>query len=280
MIVVMAGPNQFTKLRERRKMTADGRVVRIYGEDGLAPWYESLGQTDLFGESSSIVGERVLDDLAAADQEKLVEHLTSIAADNQTQKILFMVHSEAQLNKGALGQYLQQFRIMKFPLPTASQAGIWLQQEAASMGVQIEKPALIAMVDKFGADQFALKTELSRWALLPNSVITRAMVDGMVPLQSDVDNFDVVNSWAKGRSAKAIDQLMALRRQGIGDQAVIGSLAWKLETLLLSAKAPAPWTRPHLEEAAMTLHDLDLGIKQGKVPAALGLELWIIESQP
>lgn len=279
MIVSLVGPNWFAKQRELRKIAGESPVVKIDAETEMSLWFEEVGQTDLFGQSRTVVAEEVVEKYPSVDQRRLVEHLHGLDAAQSEQQIIFLIESEAKLSS-PLGEYVSQHKLMRFPLPTVSQVSVWLGQEAQRMGVVIDKPVASAMAIKFGGDQFALRTELERWALLSDPVISRADVDGMVPLQVEVNNFDVVNSWVAGQSGKALSQLAELRRQGVADQAIIGSFAWKIESLLASTRIPAKWSREQLEEAMSGLYRLDLGIKEGQLEAGVGLELWLVNYQP
>src|SRR5690606_17837822 len=130
MLITMVGPNSFAKQREVRKLFSGKKYVILYGEDGLPSWFELVGQSDLFGETSAIMAHRLVEDLSKTDQQTLADYLSSQLVTESEQQVVVSVENEKQLSSSPLGTLLTQGKVMKFPQPTLVQLGIWLQMEA------------------------------------------------------------------------------------------------------------------------------------------------------
>lgn len=254
---------------------------RIYGQDGLAKWYEQLGQSDLFGESPVLIAERIFEDLPKRDQETLAEYLTVQGGADSEQKVIFLVEDEKLLGKSQLGSALASQKVLRFPQPTAAKVSVWVQLEADRLGVKIDKRLVPRLVDKLGADQFALQTELERWSLHQPAEITEEALARLMPLESETDTFGLTTAWEQKNAATTLDALAALRLQGVADQMIVGMLGWKIESLLLIAYKRGQvgkWSKGELEVAMSNLYKFDLAVKQGKSDPEVGLELWLVES--
>ena len=162
MVISLVGPNLFAKHRELQSLVGQSLQQRIYGEDGLAKWYEHLGQSDLFGESPILIAERIFEDLSKRDQETLAEYLVLQGITDSEQKIIFLVEDEKLLNKSQLGSTLAGQKVLRFPQPTAAKVSVWVQLEADRLVVKIQKRLTPRLVDTLGVNQFALKTQLER----------------------------------------------------------------------------------------------------------------------
>lgn len=281
MLISLVGPNMYAKLRELRAFVGPSSKMRIYGEEGLPKWYEQLGQSDLFGESSVLVAERIFEDLSKHDQEILADYLEVQGATTSDQRIIFLIEDEKWLSKNRLGLMLASQRVLRFPKPTAAKLGIWVQQEAERLGVKISKPLIPRLVDRLGADQFALQTELERWSLHQPAEITEEALSSLVPINNESDTFGLTTTWEQKNVSNSLSVLTALRLQGVADQVIIGMLGWKVESLLLAASKGSKvgrWTIDELEAAMVGLYELDFGVKLGKAGYEVGLELWLAES--
>ena len=281
MVISLVGPNLFAKHRELQSLVGQSLQQRIYGEDGLAKWYEHLGQSDLFGESPILIAERIFEDLSKRDQETLAEYLVLQGITDSEQKIIFLVEDEKLLNKSQLGSTLAGQKVLRFPQPTAAKVSVWVQLEADRLGVKIDKRLIPRLVDTLGVNQFALKTELERWSLHQPAEITEEILSKLMPLESEADTFGLTTAWEQKNGAKTLDALAALRLQGVAEQMIVGMLGWKVESLLLSAYKQGQigkWSKGELETALSDLYKLDLAVKQGKADPEVGLELWLIES--
>ncbi len=281
MLISLVGPNLFAKQRELQSLLKSTLRQPIYGSDGLASWYEQLGQGDLFGQSPALVAEKVLEDLPKRDQEVLAEYLVTQGAASSSQQIIFLVDDQKSLNKSQLGSLLAQQKLLRFPKPNAAKLQLWVQQEAARLGVVISKSLIQALIDKLGLDQYALQTELERWSLHQPAEITAETIRNLAPLQPETDAFGLTSAWEQKNSAKTLGALSALRLQGTASQMIIGMLGWKVESLLLATshrQRASKWSQTELETAMLNLYQLDIDIKQGKADPELGLELWLLES--
>ena len=281
MVISLVGPNLFAKHRELRSLVGQAVQQRIYGQDGLAKWYEQLGQSDLFGESPTLIAERIFEDLPKRDQETLAEYLAVQGVADSDQKVIFLVEDEKLLGKSQLGSMLTSQKVLRFPRPTAAKLGMWVQLEADRLKVKIDKQLIPRLVDKLGADQFALQTELERWSLHQPAEITEEVLTRLMPLESEADTFGLTTAWEQKNAATTLDALVALRLQGVAEQMIVGMLGWKVESLLLTAHKRGrvgKWSRGELEAAMSDLYKFDLAVKQGKSDAEVGLELWLVES--
>lgn len=281
MIISLVGPNLFAKQRELHNLIGVDITHRIFGEDGLSQWYEKLGQSDLFGQSPTVIGERIFEDLNKRDQETLAQYLTDQGAASSEQKITFLVNDEKLLNKSQLGALLGAQKILQFPKPTPAKLNLWVQQESERLGVTINKALIPSLIEKLSANQFALQTELERWSLHQPAEITPSIVQSITPLETDTDTFGLTTAWEQKNPTKVMNALSELRLQGIADQMIVGMLGWKIESLLQgNNRRPqsGKWTQNQLRQAMLSLFKFDLAVKQGKADPEVGLELWLLES--
>src|SRR5690606_28590988 len=128
MVISLVGPNPFTRQRELHKIVGSAPSYRIVGEDGLIKWYEQLGQSDLFGQSPSIIADRVVEDLPKPDQKTLAEYLNSQGALASQQQIVFIMENEKSMAKSPLCEMLSRHKILRLPKPDPAKLGLWVQQ--------------------------------------------------------------------------------------------------------------------------------------------------------
>ena len=279
MLITLVGPNKFAKYRELRIMVGSARQQRILGEDGLARWYEFLGQSDLFGQSPVLVADRIFEDLSKREQEALTEHLTTMGVLTADQSVIFLVDEEKLLNKSRLGSLLSQGKLQRFPKPTLAKLSMWVQQEADRLNVKIDKSLLGEFIQKCGADQFALQTELERWSLHEPAEITADVLQSLMPIESEADTFGLTTAWEQRNISKALQALAALRLQGTAEQVIVGMLGWKVESLLLASDGRqrfSQWSYDELKAAMVSLYQFDVAVKQGEIEPEIGMELWLV----
>ena len=283
MVITLVGPNRFAKIRELHKLLGQNPVVRVTGQEGVAIWTEVIGQASLFGDAPMVVADDLDQEATTSDLQAIADHLQnqSIVSSDQTVVFLF---TDNKYENSPLATIVKEGRVLNFPQPTPAKLSLWAQQYAAEQEVVIDKPALPILLQKCNFDQFAVASEIARWSHAKSPRITLANIADIASLNTDANGFDVANALANKNLSQALQSLHTLQRQGLPSQAIIGSLAWKLESMLQKAQISPnqvvqKWTKSQLSQTIKDLYQIDLQSKQGKIThLSIHLEAWLIQS--
>jgi DNA polymerase-3 subunit delta len=300
MLITLAGPDLYDSHVRLRSLIDRLEVRRLSAPDGVSAMAAMIGQADLFGQSVTVVLEDIFS-LAVADQRRLAEHLP--IALQSDQKVIVMV--EADLPKGPLAEVLRRGEVEHFPLPTTAGLIKWVQQEADTLQLTVEKSAVPAFVLKFGGNKFSLATELWRLRWSQPAALNTMTVAEMLPMGVETDVFGLTDAWSQRKLENTLSQLQQLWSQQTAPQYVLAMFERQARLLyicqLLSggaaqsdslrtavglpqfvitklAAAARKWSSPDLRGAMVGLYQLDAAIKKGQIEPRLGLERWIVTS--
>jgi DNA polymerase-3 subunit delta len=171
----------------------------------------------------------------------------------------------------------------------------FVEGEATQLGVELEKGAARALVERVGATLLGLRTELEKASLLAGPgrpVSVRHVAESAADLAEE-PVWDLTDAIGDGRSADALAVLSKLLAGGAPAPVVLGTLAGHFRKLVRlrhggSVAAP-PFVQRKLENQARryaparlrvclaAIHDTDEALKgQGALPPALALERLVL----
>ena len=300
MLLTLLGPDVFAKEQRLRALNLDN-PLKLTGDDGVQPWMAAIGQADLFGQSRPVVGESLLKGLSAADAKELAKTLATV---DEGQTVVVLEMAPELPAKDELAQVLATGQVEKFPLPSQGQVVRWLEQEANRLKLNVSKPEMVELAERFGSNRLALQTELEKMAL---AVAAGKSVDiaSAVGTDEPVEAFGLVEAWLQRRPDQAMRRASQLAQQRHSVQSLLGLLEWQVRLLYIcltaqrrgedaskwaaalnfkpfavskTVKSMRNWQLTQVEQALSGLFELDLGIKSGKIEPEVGLELWLVES--
>ena len=132
-----------------------------------------------------------------------------------------------------------------------------LQQEFAANGRGIEPAAIEMIVSRAGGDISKLRGDVERLMLYTDgrSTITRADVEEVVAIETEVDDWAVVNAIGDGDAARALRETGLRFDRGDSPHQLVGQLRWWVSTRL--APAAPDRVKPAIEALLRT----DLALK-------------------
>ncbi|HEX5216875.1 MAG TPA: DNA polymerase III subunit delta, partial [Vicinamibacterales bacterium] len=103
-----------------------------------------------------------------------------------------------------------------------------LQKEFAANGRAIEPAAIATIVDRAGGDISKLRGDVERLMLYTDGqkTITKDDVEEVVSIESDVDDWAVVNAIGDGDAARALKEAGLRFERGDSPHALVGQLRW------------------------------------------------------
>jgi DNA polymerase III delta subunit len=148
-----------------------------------------------------------------------------------------------------------------------------LQREFAAAGRTVDPAALEMIVDRAGGDINKLRGDVERLVLYTEGQksITRADVDEVVTVETDVDDWAVINAIGDGDAARALRETGHRFDRGDSPFALVGQLRWWVATRL-SAASPER-VRPAMDALLRT----DLALKSSGGDSRVLLERLVVE---
>jgi DNA polymerase III delta subunit len=299
MLVTLLGQDEYAAYCRVRELV-DGRPsLRFSAAEGIATIAQSVGQADLFGDSTPIV----IDDVGKmknADQEQLAPILGT--AINSQQVVAVVLPTDTLPSHASLRGVLEKGRIERMPKPTPAALTQWLKQEAQQRNVRVEMQALTLLIERLGGNKFALINELERLRWLVEPALTMDTIEDVEPLNQEDKAFAATDAWVQRRTAAALTIVRRLWRQQVPPVLVVGAFERQARILYLfnrglggeqalmaemkvvgyaatkMGSAAKKWTLPESRQALQGLQELDLQLKSGRIDAQAGVERWIVET--
>lgn len=93
---------------------------------------------------------------------------------------------------------------------------VWIQQEASSKGLQIEREMAQFLIEMAGDDLLSLATEIEKIALFlgEGEVVTQQVIEQLVPRTPEMDVFRLTDAYVNGDVPKSITVYKDLLRNG------------------------------------------------------------------
>ncbi len=234
MITTLTGENDFARLQALRQLVAD--FVAEQGDMALEQLEgETVELTRLREalQSAPFLASRKLVVLRTPSANKqFIEKAEEILSDVSEATDVIIV--EPKLDKRlAYYKFLKkatEFR--EFLLPDARALARWLSDTAKEQGGALSASDAAYLVERVGANQQLLATELDK-LLLYEPHITRSTIDLMTDqaLQSKI--FDLLDAAFAGNKPRALKLYDEQRNQKVDPLQIIAMLAWQLHILAL-----------------------------------------------
>jgi DNA polymerase-3 subunit delta len=148
-----------------------------------------------------------------------------------------------------------------------------LEREFAMAGRKIEPAAAQMLVDRAGGDISKLRGDIERLVLYTEGQgkVSRADVEEVVSVESDVDDWGVVNAIGDGDAARALKEIALRLDRGDSPHALMGQLRWWVSQRL-SAAAPER-VKPAIDALLRT----DLALKSSGGESRVLVERLVVE---
>ncbi|HEX7259766.1 MAG TPA: DNA polymerase III subunit delta [Candidatus Saccharimonadia bacterium] len=139
-------------------------------------------------------------------------------------------------------------RTVKFEPLLPAKLQIWVSRQAKAAGAEIERPALMRILELAGEDQWRLSNEISKLAAY-RSPITLEAVNEQVEEGSSETIFNLVEAMTAGKTTQAMQGYQKLRQEGQNEIYMLSMVIWQLRNLLI-AKTAGTVTSAQLAKAA------------------------------
>jgi DNA polymerase III delta subunit len=153
------------------------------------------------------------------------------------------------------------------------EAGVQIREQLEAAGKTIDSAALQMLVDRSGGDISKLRGDVERLLLYTEGEkkITRGDVEEVVVVETDVDDWAVVNAIGDGDAARALRETALRFDRGDSPHAMVGQLRWWVSQRL-AASAP-----DRVKPALDALLKADLALKSSGGEERALLERLVIE---
>jgi DNA polymerase III delta subunit len=148
-----------------------------------------------------------------------------------------------------------------------------LQREFAANGRTIEPAAIETIVNRAGGDISKLRGDVERLMLYTDGqkAITKDDVEEVVSIDSDVDDWAVVNAIGDGDTARALKEAGLRFERGDSPHALVGQLRWWVSTRL------APAAPDRVKSAIEALLRTDMALKSSGGDTRVLVERLVVE---
>ena len=152
-------------------------------------------------------------------------------------------------------------------------AGAQIRTQLEAAGRTIDQAAIQMLLDRSGSDISKLRGDVERLLLYTEGAtkITRGDVDEVVAVETDVDDWAVVNAIGDGDAARALRETSLRFDRGDSPHALVGQLRWWVSQRL-AASAPE-----RVKPAIEALLKADLALKSSGGEERALLERLVIE---
>lgn len=308
MLYLLLGQNRFNRelaVVSLRRTYEGGEMVSLQADQGLDPWYEMVGQSDLFGGEVAVVGRDQLDEWNKSDLEALSRHLLKNGVlDKDGPAVVLLGNQEGVARYPGLAEELVNgAKVRVFAPLSVAEAQRWATAMAASLGVGLKGAQATQLVAKLDCNQFAILNQLRQWGLLKKKTISVQDLDEVIGIEGEMMVFGLTEAWAKRDLSRALEELSLLQAQATPVPVIIGALGWQLELLRFQllpdvveeATSTAPfkdfslrqakkwargWSLAEVEAAVADLLQLDGALKTGRVAGGVGLEVLLYSHLP
>jgi DNA polymerase-3 subunit delta len=117
----------------------------------------------------------------------------------------------------------------------------WARGKITEAGAEIDPAALRRLVELVGVDVRRLTNEINKLAAaaLPGPVITKELVEALVPFSREIDNFALTDHLVAGRRSMALATLKKILDDGSEPLALLGLISYNYRRLLMAKEMMA-----------------------------------------
>jgi DNA polymerase-3 subunit delta len=172
------------------------------------------------------------DTLKETDEDALRDYLTSPAPDT----VLLVVADELNGNRKLTKVFKELACCVEFINLDSSALAVRVRRELDEAGATADDATIELVVELCGPDLRRVVTETQKLitAALPDKVVTRQLVEQLVPFSRRLENWQLTDDLVAGRKAAAISLLRKLVDDGAEPLAILGLLASNYRKLLVA----------------------------------------------
>ena len=220
--------------------------------------------------------------------------------------VLVLIDGEINDNNALLRAFAEHCQVHKQTAPTGQGLSQWIKQTAQTKGSSISPPAIQAIAEMVGNDLWTLDRELEKLSLYAaGRDIGESDVRALVPYAQEANIFAAVDSIMDGRPGNALSLLTQLMQEGREPLYIIAMIERQLRLIALARDLTERGVvQPELgrrmgansdfvvrktlgQARRMSMAEIsrkyqrvlesDLAIKQGRLDAAVSLELLVAD---
>ena len=176
----------------------------------------------------------------SANKDTLKEEAEQIVADYlkrpSPSSVVIFIADELNANR-KLGKLLRQNSVaVEFQRLDDHQLQKWASDHIRDAGSEADSQTIRHLVDIAGDDVRRLTNEIEKLsaAALPGKLITKELIDSLVPYSRELSNFGVTDHLAAGRNAEAVRVLQKLLDDGTEPLALLGLISSNYRRLLIA----------------------------------------------
>ncbi|MCA9383111.1 DNA polymerase III subunit delta [Candidatus Dojkabacteria bacterium] len=305
MLKLIHGDNTYGSYQELNKVLKKNPEYKIIDGsklDNLDDIFVSVESMTLFASEPSLtIVKRLSKNRKKSLQDQLVEEIKDIKSND----VNLVLWEDKSMDKRS-----KLYKLLKKNADVSECAELdepklikWVQQEAERFGLSVSSKIAIGIIDRVGVNQFNLTSELEKISLLVLDRDNKLIVEDDLEIVSNSDKEADIWKLMDAISSKNKKQIMILGNEFLRNQAefpyLISMLTRQLKILMLmkhpqttsqeiSSKLKIhPYTlsraRKHLHLFDLDrikllinkLSNLDFAIKEGRIDATLGLNLFL-----
>ncbi len=236
MIFFFYGPNTFASRRKLQEMVetyvtksgSDFGLERIDGKEASYDQIIAALQASPFLAKTRLV---IIENLSA-NKSAIERVMAALDAIPDTTVAVFY-EGEADARTTYFKTMSKLPKAVKFDKLGQPQLLAWAKREVEKLGGTIERPALNALVEAVGDDQWRLEQEINKLVNVAPAV-TLENVKNLVSTSSTESIFDLVDAMSAGNTKRALAVYRGLIGERTNEVYILTMVTWQLRNLLLA----------------------------------------------
>ncbi len=238
MIHLLVGQDDFLKrefIEELRKIFPPGSEISMNAEDfradeGALPAFIEFLQTAPFLSDKRFAVLRSADDLEDEERERLRTFLSKLPATAEA----VIVSDAPSIKKAAwLTDLSKDAKLISCQGPYENEWPGWIQSRAKKLGLQVDREAVAALLERAGRDSACQISALEQLLLYvhPRTDIKREDVEAILGKSAEADVFELLDLILEKKPSACLKKVADLRREGVKAFEVVAVLASQVEKL-------------------------------------------------
>ncbi len=235
MIITLAGPNEFARSEELRRLIA--QFVGEHGDIGLErvdPESLELGALlDLLQATNLFAPHRMIILRGLSVNKSLAEKLPEILASCSDEVDLIFYEPNLDMRTSYAKTLQKQTDFRKFEELKEPQLMHWLVAEASARDASLSRSDASLLIGRLGMNQQLLSLELDKLiSFSPN--IHREVIEQLTEQSPQSTIFDLLAAAFGGDASKAVGLYMEQRSQKVEAQMILSMIAWQLHAVIVA----------------------------------------------
>lgn len=232
MIIVLTGPNDFTRVSELKKLTSS--FIKEQGDFGLETIDAGTVEFGRLLESVSslpfLANRRMIILQDPSTNKSIGENVDKLIEAVADTTDLIIVEPKFDKRLTLYKTLKKKTKVKDFTELDERGLASWLSDEAKTRGGALQQADALYLVQRVGNNQMGLHNELEK-LLSYQPVITRAVIDLLTEQQPQSSVFDLIEAAFSGNPKRAIELYQDQRKQQVEPQAIMGMLCWQMHIL-------------------------------------------------